>query len=247
MSMSSAQSIARGSLLVAAVSLGACASLPQGHEPHPQDRFERYNRAVYQFNDGLDRAIAKPVAKTYVQVTPASVRTGVGNFFENLSYPSTVANDLLQLKFRLFATDSLRLVVNTTVGVGGLFDPATKMGIPTGNEDLGQTLGYWGVPAGPYLMLPIFGPATVRDTAGGVVDSLYTDPLHYLGSPSVEYGLTALGMLHNRSELLSLESTLDNAYDPYAITRSAYLQRREYQVRDGQVPDQDVESFEDES
>jgi phospholipid-binding lipoprotein MlaA len=247
MAMTRTQSFARGSLLIAAASLAACASLPQGHEPHPQDRFERYNRAVYQFNDGLDRAIAKPVAKAYVKVTPAPVRTSVGNFFENLSYTTTIASDVLQLKFKPLATDSLRLVVNTTVGVGGLFDPATKMGIPVGDEDLGQTLGYWGVPAGPYVMLPVFGPSTVRDAAGTVVDQLYTDPLQYVSSPYAKYGLTALGMLHNRSELLSLENTLDNAYDPYVIIRSAYLQRREYQVKDGKVPDEGVEIVEDAS
>jgi phospholipid-binding lipoprotein MlaA len=173
------------------------------------------------------------------------VRTSVGNFFENLSYTSTVANDLLQLKFKPLATDSLRLVVNSTVGVGGLFDPATKMGIPTGDEDLGQTLGYWGVPAGPYVMLPVFGPSTVRDAAGTVVDQLYTDPLQYVSSPYAKYGLTTIGLLHQRSELLSLESTLNNAYDPYALTRSAYLQRREYQVKDGKVPVEGVEIVEE--
>jgi phospholipid-binding lipoprotein MlaA len=235
----------RGGLLLAALHLVGCASLPPGHEPHPQDRFERYNRAIYKFNDSLDRTIAKPVAKAYVKVAPVPVRTGIGNFFENLSYTSTIANDVLQLKLKPFATDTLRLLVNTSIGIGGLFDPATRMGIPTGDEDLGQTLGYWGVPAGPYFMLPVFGPSTVRDTADSVVDHLYTDPLHYVSSPYVEYGLTTLDLLHVRSELLSLENTLDKAFDPYVFTRSAYLQRREYQVKDGKVQQDEMEIFED--
>ena len=208
-----------------------------GHEPHPQDRFERYNRAIYKFNDGLDRTVLRPVARTYVKVTPAPVRTRVGNFFENLSYTSTIPNDLLQLKFKPLATDTLRLLINTTGGVGGLFDPATQMGIPTGDEDFGQTLGYWGVPAGPYFLLPFFGPSTVRDTAGSVV-ARYTNPLQYVSSPYVEYGLTGLDLVHNRAELLPMQNTLDNAFDSYAVIRSAYLQRREYQVQDGNVPDE---------
>jgi phospholipid-binding lipoprotein MlaA len=233
----------RPGLLLTVLHLVGCASLPPGHEPHPQDRFERYNRAIYKFNDGLDRSIAKPVARTYVTVTPVPIRTGIGNFFENLSYTSTIANDLLQLKFKPFATDTLRLLVNTTIGVGGLFDPATKMSIPTGDEDLGQTLGHWGVPAGPYFMLPIFGPSTVRDTTE-LLDHWYTDPLRYVGSPYVRYGLTGLDLVHSRSELLSLQSTLDSAFDPYAFVRNAYLQRREYQVKDGRVPEDEMDIFE---
>jgi phospholipid-binding lipoprotein MlaA len=190
----------------------------------------------------VDRTILRPVAKTYVEATPEPVRTGIGNFFENLSYTSTIPNDLLQLKFRPLGTDTLRLLVNTTVGIGGLFDPATRLGIPTGNEDFGQTLGYWGVPAGPYLMLPFFGPSTVRDTPGALVDR-YTNPLQYVSSPYVEYGLTGLDVTHHRSELLSMQDALDNAYDPYAVIRNAYLQRREYQVKDGEVPADEVEIF----
>src|SRR5690349_6885375 len=156
-------------VLAAAGLLSACASLPQG-ERDPRDRFERANRAVYRFNDSLDRHIAKPMAKGYVKVVPAPVRTGVGNFFNNLTYPTVIVNDLLQAKLKSFASDTARLVVNTTIGIGGLFDPATQMGLPTGDEDFGQTLGKWGVPPGSYMVLPIFGPSTVRDTVGFVGD-----------------------------------------------------------------------------
>jgi phospholipid-binding lipoprotein MlaA len=244
MSPGYARNVSAVLVLLSASPLAGCASLPSGHEPHPQDHLERYNRAVHKFNDSLDRAILKPVAKAYVKLTPAPVRTGVGNFFENLSYTSTIANDLLQLKPRSFATDTARLAVNTTIGVGGLFDPATRMGIPTGNEDFGQTLGRWGVPAGSYFVLPVLGPSTVRDTLGMLADRTYTDALQYANtSTSVEYGLTALGALDARAGLLSMEDTLDSAYDPYVMYRSAYLQRREYLVNDGEVPDEELQIF----
>jgi len=230
----------RSAVLLAVLHLVGCASLPPGHKPDPADRFERYNRAIYKFNDGLDRAVLEPVAKTYVQVTPTPVRTGVGNFFGNLSYASTIPNDLLQLKFKPLATDTLRLFVNSTAGIGGLFDLATQLGIPTGDEDFGQTLGYWGVPAGSYFVLPLLGPSTVRDAAGFVVNQ-YTNPLTYVSSPYVEYGLTALDVIHHRAELLPLQDTLDSAFDPYAFVRNAYLQRREYQVKDGKVPQEEMD------
>jgi phospholipid-binding lipoprotein MlaA len=235
-----------GALLLTVLHLVGCASLPPGHEPDPQDRFERYNRAVSRFNDRVDRAVVRPVANAYVNVTPAPVRTSIGNFFENLSYASTIPNDLLQMKFKPFATDTLRLLVNTTGGIGGLFDPATQMGIPTGSEDFGQTLGRWGVPPGPYFVLPFLGPSTVRDTGGFVADQ-YTSPLSYASSPYIQNGLTGLDLIHHRSELLPLQDTLDNAFDPYVVVRSAYLQRREYQVKDGKVPDDETEILNEDS
>jgi phospholipid-binding lipoprotein MlaA len=237
-----------GALLLAAIQLTGCASLPPGHERDPHDPLERYNRAVYSFNDAIDRTIGTPVAKVYVKVAPAPVRTGVGNFFENLSYTTTVASDLLQLKLKPFATDTLRLVVNTTIGIGGLFDPATQFGIPTGDEDLGQTLGRWGVPAGPYFVLPVFGPSSVRDAFGWYMDRTYTYPVQYLtNSPYVEYGLAAMDLVDQRASLLSVNNTLNKTFDPYTFTRNAYLQRREYQVKDGSAPAEEVEIFEDEA
>jgi phospholipid-binding lipoprotein MlaA len=223
--------------------LPACASLPPG-ERDGRDRFERTNRAVYRFNDALDRGVAKPVAKAYVKVAPAPVRAGLGNFFRNLTYPTVIINDLLQAKPRAFGYDTLRLVVNTTIGIGGLFDPASKMGLPAGDEDFGQTLGRWGVPAGPYVMLPFLGPSTVRDTVGFVGD-LYTDPKTYVQNTYVAIGLTALDLVDTRAELLATEDVLARSFDPYAFIRNAYLQRREYQVKDGSAPSDEVEIFED--
>ena len=237
--------ITRGAPLLTVLLLSGCASLPPGHEPDAQDRFERYNRAVYRFNDGLDRTLIRPVARSYVKVTPAPVRAGIGNFFENLSYTTTIPNDLLQLKLKPFATDTLRLLVNSTAGIGGLFDVATPIGIPTGNEDFGQTLGHWGVPTGSYFVMPFLGPSTVRDTGSFMVDQ-YTSPLQYAKSSSVQYGVTGLDLIHHRAEMLPLQDTIDNAFDPYVFVRSAYLQRREYQVKDGKVPVEEMEILNDE-
>jgi phospholipid-binding lipoprotein MlaA len=136
--------------------------------------------------------------------------------------------------------------VNTTIGIGGLFDPATRMGLPAGDEDFGQTLGRWGVPAGPYVMLPFLGPSSVRDTVGFVGD-LYTDPKTYVKNTYVAIGLTGLDLVDRRAELLATEDVLARSFDPYAFIRNAYLQRREYQVKDGSVPSDEVEIFEDET
>jgi phospholipid-binding lipoprotein MlaA len=223
--------------------LTGCAALPPG-ERDPRDRFERANRAVYRFNDGLDRHVARPLAKGYVKVTPPPVRTGVSNFFQNLFYPTVIVNDLLQGKLKSFGGDTARLVVNTTLGIGGLFDPATRMGLPAGDEDFGQTLGKWGMPAGPYIVLPLLGPSNVRDTVGFAGD-WFTDPKNYVKNTYVSVGLTGASLLDLRAELLATDEVLARAYDPYVFVRNAYLQRREFQVKDG-APADDVEIFEDE-
>lgn len=219
--------------------LAGCATLPPGSEPDPRDPWEPFNRSMFSVNDTLDRSVARPVARGYVKVVPQPMRTGVGNFFTNLNYPSTVANSLLQGKFAHFANDLGRLVVNTTLGIGGLFDPATQFGLAMNDEDLGQTLGKWGVPAGPYLMRPILGPSTVRDTFGDVAD-FYIDPKHYVTSPWLKYGLYVQEIVDRRAQLLSAESVQENAYDRYAFVRNAWLQRREYLISDGASAD-DVE------
>jgi phospholipid-binding lipoprotein MlaA len=224
--------------------LPACASLPPG-ERDARDRFERTNRAIYKFNDALDRGVAKPVAKGYVKAVPAPVRTGLGNFFRNLTSPTVIVNDLLQLKGKAFATETARLVVNTTIGIGGLFDPASRMGLPGGDEDFGQTLGRWGVPPGPYVMLPLLGPSSVRDTVGFVGDQ-FTDPKTYIKDDPTRYALMGLSLVDTRADLLATEDVLKKSYDPYAFIRNAYLQRREYQVKDGQVPEEELEIYEDE-
>jgi phospholipid-binding lipoprotein MlaA len=230
--------------LAVACLLAGCATLPPG-ERDPRDRFERTNRAIHRFNDALDRGVAKPVAKAYIKVTPAPVRTGFGNFFRNLGSTTVIVNDLLQLKLKEFATETVRLVVNTTLGIGGLFDPATQFGLPAGNEDFGQTLGRWGMPAGPYVVLPIFGPSSVRDTVGFVGDQ-FSDPKTYVKDDPTRWSLTGLSVVDTRADLLAAENLLDQANDPYSFIRNAYLQRREYLVKDGVVPEEEFEIFEDE-
>jgi phospholipid-binding lipoprotein MlaA len=200
---------------------------------------------MYKVNDTLDRSVARPVARGYVKVVPSPIRNRIGNFFTNLGYPTTVVNSLLQGKFAQFGNDLGRLVVNTTIGIGGLFDPATRMGLKMNDEDLGQTLGKWGVGAGPYLMLPVLGPSTIRDTLGAA-GGIYTDPKHYVRDPYVRYGLYVPQLVHQRAQLLSTETVQSNVYDPYSFIRNVWLQRREYLIRDGAVDD-DVEiPFEDE-
>lgn len=222
--------------LLAALLVTGCASLPEGKRD-PRDRFERFNRSVFSFNQGLDRHVAQPVAKAYVKVTPAPVRTGISNFLGNLSYPVVIVNDLLQAKPLPFVKDTARLVVNTTVGIGGLFDPATRLGLEANNEDFGQTLGRWGVPPGPYLVLPLLGPSDVRDGFGRVVDH-FTEPKTYMSNQAVSWGLTGLDLLDSRAATLQATEVMNRAFDPYAFMRNAYLQRRLFLVHDGDVPDE---------
>ncbi|MFI4914072.1 MAG: VacJ family lipoprotein [Steroidobacterales bacterium] len=232
----------RAAMLALAIALGACAlggcaALPNG-EADPRDRFERFNRAVYKFNTALDHAVFRPVARTYRNATPAPVRRSVGNFTANLEYPQTIINNFLQAKFSDSAADTLRLLVNTTVGIGGLFDPATRMGLERHDEDFGQTLGRWGMPSGPYLMLPFLGPSTVRDTFALLPDE-YTTARAYINDPYVRWSLYAVGKVNERALLLDTDNVIEQAYDPYAFVRNAWLQRREYKVRDGDVPPED--------
>lgn len=224
-------------LLACAALATGCASIPGNGQPDPRDRFERFNRSVYKFNDALDRGVARPVARAYVAVTPRPVRIGVSNFLSNLSSPVTIVNDLLQGKIKGFGTDTARLVINTTIGIGGLFDPATKIGLAAGDEDFGQTLGKWGVRPGPYLMLPILGPSTVRDAFGRAGDQ-FAEPRNYIDDPTVRYGLTALDLIDTRAGLLQTDDVLRRSFDPYGFVRNAYLQRRQFLVYDGNPPEE---------
>jgi phospholipid-binding lipoprotein MlaA len=234
--------------LLCAGLLPACATLPPG-ERDPRDPFERYNRSMYRFNDTLDRAVARPVARAYVKVTPAPVRSGVSNFFRNLNSPTVMVNNVLQLKPRAFLTETARLVINTTVGIGGLFDPASQLGLPAGDEDFGQTLGRWGVRSGPYLVLPVLGPSTVRDSVGLVGDQ-FTDPKYYLVDDLwTRVGLTLASLVDTRAALLGTDEVLASSFDPYIFMRNAFLQRRAFQVQDGAVAQQEefeIYEFDDE-
>lgn len=235
---------ARGLALFSGVLLLAgCASLPEGSTRDSRDRFERFNRSMYAFNVAVDKVVAKPVAKVYVAVAPRPVRAGVSNFIANITYPVTIGNDLLQGKLGQFTQDSARLLVNTTFGVGGLFDPATRMGLQANDEDFGQTLGKWGLPQGSYLMLPLMGPSTLRDSVGTAGD-YFLDPTNRIGKDEIRWGLTGLSLVDTRAILLDADAALARYRDPYAFVRNSYLQRREFQVTDGNLPEPEIEETE---
>jgi len=234
----SMEGMARSALAVIfAAALSACVTLPPNAPRAPQDPWESWNRGVYKFNDALDRGVAKPVAKTYVKVVPEPVRKGVSNFFSNLKTPTVMVNDALQGKFLAAANDLGRFVLNTTLGLAGILDPATPAGLDRNNEDFGQTLGKWGVHPGPFLELPFLGPSDLRDAPALAVDT-FTYPPEYASSLWIQYGLYLPDFIDRRAALLPLDETLSKVYDPYAFIRDAYLQRRAYLVSDGKVTDE---------
>jgi phospholipid-binding lipoprotein MlaA len=194
--------------------------------PNPRDPFEPFNRSVTRFNDGLDEAVVKPVARAYQDVVPSPVRTGVSNFFGNLSDVWTLVNNVLQLKPQAAAESLMRVSFNTVWGLGGVLDWATEMGIERHREDFGKTLGRWGVQTGPYLVLPVLGPSTVRDAAALVVDSK-GDLVMQVDNVSGRNSLYVLRLVDLRASLLRAGEVLDQAaLDKYSFTRDAYLQRR---------------------
>lgn len=217
--------------------LGGCATTG---ERDPADPLEPANRRIYGFNTAVDRATLRPAATVYKDHVPKVVQTGVGNFFTNLSVPVTAVNNLLQRKPVAAGQDLLRFVINTTLGWGGIFDIASPSGIPLHNEDLGQTLGTYGVPAGPYLMVPLLGPSTVRDLPSSVVDRLL-QPLYWFNPGNARWVSLGLSALDTRARLLPLDATIAQAYDPYAFVRNAFLARREYLIWDGNPPERPVD------
>src|ERR1700685_301761 len=198
----SAARMALGLTLLAALS--ACVTLPPNHPRSPQDPWESWNRGVYKFNSAADKAIARPAARAYVKVVPHPIRTGVSNFFANLNTPTVMINDALQGKFGAAANDLGRFLLNSTFGLGGLFDPATSAGLNKNNEDFGQTLGHWGVHPGPFVELPFLGPSDLRDAPAKLVDT-YTNPKQYIRNTDVKYGLWGLSLLDTRARLLPLD------------------------------------------
>lgn len=220
-----------GGLFFAASLLCGCATAS-----NPRDPFERFNRGVYQFNEQLDRAILKPVAEGYRAVLPPFVRQSVSNVFSNLNDVRVGLNNALQGKFTTAYSDFGRVFINSTLGVLGLFDIASEAGIEKHDEDFGQTLGRWGVREGPFLMLPLFGPSTVRDFAGLGVDYV-TDPVTYVDPSRSQNQLTGTRLVNRRAELLEAKKVLESAaLDEYEFLRDAYLQRRHNLIYDGKPP-----------
>ncbi|MGF6740764.1 MlaA family lipoprotein [Paraburkholderia atlantica] len=213
--------------LTAAGLISGCATAP---DRKPGDPFEPVNRAIFTFNDGVDRYIAVPVAKGYQKVTPQPLRTAVSNFFSNLGDLTNAANALLQLKITDATEDIMRFAFNSVFGIGGLLDWATPAGLPKHHQDFGLTLGHWGIPSGPYLVLPLFGPSTVRDSMGLVVDVKF-NPLNYV-EPATRNPLYVLQFVSTRSDLLGATSLLEQAaLDKYSFVRDAYVQQRLARLR----------------
>lgn len=225
--------------LVSLSMLGGCASTG-----NPRDPIEPLNRGIYQFNDALDKALLKPAAEVYRGVLPQFVRTSVSNIFSNINDVIVALNNLLQGKFIDSVSDVGRIAVNSTVGILGVFDVATHLGMEKHDEDFGQTLGYWGIGDGPYLVLPFFGPKNLRDTVGLIVD-YKTDPITYIDPTRDRTIVQGVRIVNRRSELLETSKILETAaLDPYEFVRDAYLQRRRNLVHDGSPPPDQYDDIE---
>ncbi|AOE49577.1 VacJ family lipoprotein [Kangiella sediminilitoris] len=213
---------------------------------NPKDPYEEQNRAVWEFNRSLDKAVLKPVAQGYQYVTPDPVEKGVSNFFDNLGEISNIVNSLFQGKVGQAGKSTGRFLINSTIGLAGLLDPATEMGIDEEEEDFGQTLAVWGFDSGPFLMLPFLGPSNPRDGVGFAVDAfgIYS-PYDELNDEQTEWALRSLWLVDMRAELLPLEDQLEEALDEYLMVRDAYLQRREFLIYDGRPPIEDECEFEE--
>lgn len=233
-------------MVLASVLLGGCATTKTADtsteqakadedefETDPGDPWEGFNRAMFTFNNSLDKAIVSPAARSYSKL-PGPVKTGVGNFFSNLFEPTTIINDLLQGKVGQAIEDSTRFFLNTTVGVLGVFDVAKHVDLPKHDEDFGQTLGLWGVGEGPYLVLPVFGPSTLRDSVAKLPYWFYTDPVSHISSGGTRLATRALEITDIRYRLLRTDRLLKMQLDPYLFVRDSYWQRRDSLIHDGE-------------
>lgn len=219
-------------ILACACILAGCAT-----GPDPRDPYEGFNRKVFRINESLDKAVLKPVAKGYTKVVPKLARAGVTNFFANLGIVVTTLNDAIQLKGKKVPVDIARFATNMTFGIFGLIDVATELGIERRHEDFGQSLGYWGVGSGPYLVLPLLGPANVRDGAGLAVDFVVSPYYYVEDEPGVRWGLLAANIVNTRANLLPAERILDETgVERYSFLRDVYLKRRETLIHDGNPP-----------
>lgn len=230
-------------MLLVAVAAAGCASAPAG-EPAEHDPWEPMNRGLYAFNEGLDKISFKPLAKGYVKVIPTPVRRSVTNFSRNLRAPGSAINNFLQGKPAHGFQELARFFVNSTIGIGGLFDIASRSGVEAHPEDFGQTAAVWGIPSGPFVMLPFFGPRTLRDAATLPLD-IAVDPLRYYDDDTVRISLWLLRLVDVRARLLPLEGLMEDSADPYISVRESYLQNREFEIYDGDPPMEEDEFFDE--
>ena len=213
------------------VSLFSCSAVAASQTSDP---WREANTYVFKWNDYFDQLVVKPTAFAYTTFLPRFMRQGIGNFFSNVDDINVLANDILQLKFAAAAGDSGRLLVNSTVGVAGFLDVASSVGLRKNEEDFGQTLAAWGMDSGPYVMLPVFGASTVRDSFGLVIDTVF-NPLQLIEDRSLRLGLFLLDETDSRSDVLALDELITG--NRYLFIREAYLQRREYLINDGVLDD----------
>jgi len=211
-------------------------SVPAQNDADNIDPFEPINRGIYRFNDVTDRYVVKPIARGYNYVLPQPARTGVANFFDNWTYPVTIVNGFLQGKFDQGVRDTTRFVFNSTFGVLGLFDVATPSGLEENREDFGLTFARWGIPQGPYVVIPILGPATARSGIG-ILGNIQVNPVVQMDNSSVRDKLLILWFIETRAALIGADETIEDAFDPYLFLRDAYLQNRAYLLNDSSQED----------
>ncbi len=240
------------SSLVISSLLAGCASTAK---PNELDPWEGWNRGTQEFNDDLDKAILKPMAKGYLWITPKFVNDGITNFFSNMNDIGVTLNDVMQLKMTQGGMDASRFLVNTTAGVAGFVDVATMIDLPKHNEDFGQTLGFWGVPTGNYLVVPLMGASSPREVGGAIGDALM-NPLTYTFAvagggaavSAINAGAKTVDVTDTRADLIPTEKIVDEAsIDRYSFIKNAYQQRREYLLHDGNVPEEDELQLEDDA
>jgi phospholipid-binding lipoprotein MlaA len=222
--------------------LAGCASQQATMTDPERDPWEAYNRKIHSFNMGIDKAIVRPVAKGYDAIMPDAPQRGVRNFFRNLNYPVTFLNLILQGKVEESLTATGRFLMNSTVGLAGFFDVATKVEIPEYKEDFGQTLAVWGWKDSRYLVMPVFGPYTARDFIGRSFYG-YFHPISYVAREYNNYIPLVVDLITLRAELLPFQAELDAASDPYVLVRDVYLQNREYKIYDGDPPQPDYDAL----
>ncbi len=228
--------------IIGVLLLNGCASL---NPDNPEDPFESINRPIYTFNRALDKAVLRPAAKGYDAITPEPVQKGVNNFFENLDDIITAFNGLFQGKIKQSGSDAVRVVINSTIGLAGFIDFASDFGLEKHDEDFGQTLGYWGFDSGAYVMIPFFGPSSIRDGFGEVFDyplGAFKNTEHV----PTKNTITGLDLLDKRAGLLEFDSQLEDSIDEYAFVRDAYLQNRQFRVYDGNPPEDEEDWLDEE-
>ena len=206
--------------------LSAC--MPRG--PNPDDPYESINRRIYKFNRGLDQVLLKPPAKVYKAITPAPIRAGINNVYRNINLLPSIANDLLQADWRHTLQDTWRLIINTSIGIGGIFDPASTCQLPAHSNDLGLTFAKWGDKKSPYIIIPFLGPSTIRDGMGLLFDYTLFSPYPYIPNDDVIYGVLGLRYIDLRAQMLDTEKLMSDSLDEYSFMRDAYLQNRNYLI-----------------